>query len=433
MRDFIATDIAPVKHPDTPWAMAFLREAVETTSFPENQRMGARTRTMLALLKEHVPYHAAIIKKACAGGDHLPSAWEGPAGALVRKSFAELVVHLGAGFARVGRAPQCNEAGRWLLQGAIVARSDERYVPPTPPYRYVGDETGLVTLHFDAPIFVDLADNSVTPELMQQGWWEPWIDGVVQKSVGRGDIAVNVGANLGYHVLRIAHFTESPGRIFAFEPNPRIAKRLARTIQWGGLIKTAMLFPCAVADTVGEVDLIYTREMSGHGGLFPSCDNVWRPTEVHAALAGDVSQAVRSLQSPATTTIRVPSTTLDETVGRMVDHIHFLMIDTEQSEPLVLGGARELIARSTDLTIIMEWTNGEKTSPSHVMREKAIEMVEWLESQGFIFWGIEPSREDIFLVPATLTKLTAAQLLAVEGKADVFARRQPMARIRSIT
>jgi hypothetical protein len=174
MRDFIATDIAPVKHPDTPWAMAFLREAVETTSFPENQRMGARTRTMLALLKEHVPYHAAIIKKACAGGDHLPSAWEGPAGALVRKSFAELVVHLGAGFARVGRAPQCNEAGRWLLQGAIVARSDERYVPPTPPYRYVGDETGLVTLHFDAPIFVDLADNSVTPELMQQGWWEPW-------------------------------------------------------------------------------------------------------------------------------------------------------------------------------------------------------------------------------------------------------------------
>lgn len=423
MRDFGFAGPTPLAEPDAVWARAFFETAARLAATPIDSTASARGRAMHALVREHADYHVPAVARACGGLDRLSEAWAGPVGPALRTRLGELVVHLGAGFARVGRVPHCGPAGRALLPGAIVHAGPGHFVPQEPPYRYVGDETALVRLHFGAPIFIDLADNSVSPELMQQGWWEPWIDGVVQKVVGRGDIGVNIGANLGYYVLRIAYLAESPGRVFAFEPNPRIIRRLARSIQWAGLIKVVTLFPFAASDKPGRLEMTFTPEMSGHGGLFASSDQVWRPGNASPALPPEVARATETVFSPAATSVTIEATTLDETVGRLTDQIHFLMIDVEQAEPLVLAGGRDLIRRSRDLTIMMEWMNGARTSPSPEMRARGIEMIRWLAAEGFRFWTIEAELADIFARPSILTEQSVDDLLAIEGKIDLFIRR----------
>jgi FkbM family methyltransferase len=127
-----------------------------------------------------------------------------------------------------------------------------------------------------------------------------------------GDIAIDVGANVGEVSIVLSQRAGSTGRIYAFEPNPRIHRYLLGNLALNqcGNVTAANL---AVGASAGV-----TRMSDGR--------------------YDDMNRVVDSGE------IEVTCTTLDEAVP--AQPIAFLKVDVEGSELRVLEGARQTLARA---------------------------------------------------------------------------------------
>lgn len=417
---------------DASWIATFFAALARAARIEEPAFAGARTRVMARLAREHSAYHCAAVAGVCGAAGIAPG-WDGPARAALRTSFGEVVVHLAQGFARHGRVPHCGAAGRALLHGPALHEGDTPFVPARPPYRYAGNLTAEVQLNFGLPIFVDTADESVAPDIIRTGWWEPWIDGLVRRCVGPGDVAVNVGANFGYHALLMARSVEATGQVYAFEPNPRLVELLRCSLTWGGLQAMTHLLPFAASDAPGAMKFTSSRLEMGGGGFFRAAR---MPNEDHDDLTLRVLKgryrglddadlrAMGNALRMKSDVFDVHATTLDATVGRLVDAIHFLLIDAEGAEPRVLLGAKDLITRSRDLAMVVEWSNGVTYAITPEERQRARATIEWLAGEDFRFWKIGGDPRDTYALPAVLDPLSPEEVIGMEGYADLYVSRQ---------
>ncbi|MBV8159283.1 MAG: FkbM family methyltransferase [Acidimicrobiia bacterium] len=142
-----------------------------------------------------------------------------------------------------------------------------------------------------------------------------------------GDVAIDVGANIGLWCMGAARRVGPSGRIYAVEPDESNYARLVGNIERNGL---GWIFPdrLALADRPGPVTMYRPRyDHSGHPTL--GC----RP----------------EVDQPMT----VPAATLDEyCAARDVTHVDFLKSDVEGAELLVLRGGARLLG-SDDAPIIL--------------------------------------------------------------------------------
>lgn len=414
-----------VSCPDDQWMSEFYTVLAAAAAIDMPASASARSRAMAHLAHEQAAYHLGHVLHAVGDLKQVAAAWAGPARLLLSVSFREFVSHLASGFAAHGRVPHCGPVGRTLLPGPAEHAGPLPFMPTRPPYRYAGGDMAEVQLNFGLPIFVDTADDSVAPDIIRTGWWEPWIDGVVRKTLGRGDIAVNVGANVGYHTLLMASCVQDAGKVFAFEPNPRAHSLLRRSLTWGGLLGTTTLLPLAGGEKRGTAQFLVNRTFLGGGSFYEwSPDFAWTHLPGYASLADAELEAIRAAFRLSAEPIDVAVATLDDTVGRTVDQIHLLLMDVQQAEPQVLEGAADLIARSRDLTIIMEWGYGAKLAPNADMRSRAQAVVEKLADDGFLFWSIKGDPRDVYARPAILEPMSVADVMATDQFVDIFVRRR---------
>lgn len=384
-----------------------------------------RLRIPAGHVREHGDYHLGVVAREVGPVGVIEQAWRAGPPPILRVSFGELLSHLARSFALHGRVPHVGEAGRALVPDLFEHGAATPYAPTRPPYRYAGDGMAEVQLNFGLPIFVDTADDSVAPDIIRTAWWEPWIDGVVRRTVGPGDVVVNVGANVGYHALLMARCVESTGRVLAFEPNPRLVRLLRRSLTWGGLLGMTTLLPFAAAATRGTLRFAFNPLNLGNGQF--ASDRAQRELidATQAALLEPADgEALIAARRPKLVDIDVHCTTLDATVGRMVPEAHFLLIDVEGAEIDVLAGARELIQRSPDIAMIVEWSHTTSYVRSPEQRRKLEDMVAWLRQGGFCFWHIAPDARDHYVRPAMLTPMTVDDVLGMERYADLYISRR---------
>lgn len=378
----------------------------------------ARLRAGAQNARRPISYHLGNIARVTEHFGSLSSAWDAGGGPTIRISFAELTSHLATSFGLHGRTPHCGEAGRDLLPGAAEHIGPEQFVPERPFFRYAGDCMAEVTLNFGTPIFVDTTDDSVSPAIVRTGWWEPWTDGLVRKCLGPGDVAVNVGANVGYYTLLAAKRVQSKGRVFSFEPNPRLALLIMRSLRWGGLLGIVRIHQMALSDRAGTASFAADRHYMGAGTLVDS--------EHATRLSAATPKEVLSATFPQKTLLEVhdvETARLDDVIGSEVRDIHFMLIDTEGAEALVLAGSEQLIRRSRDLAMVVEWS-GAKVAKAKGRAAVAEEAVQRLAGDNFKFWLIEPDLRDAYARPAVLTPMTPDQVIAMERYADLFVCRQ---------
>ena len=438
--DIVATGLAdlgivlpPLTSPlDTAFMATFLEALAKTSTLAAAGHASARTRAMANLAQEHAAYHLAAVTHA-VGSPANVAVWDAPARAALRQSLGEFIAHLAQGFAQHGRVPHCGPQGRMLLAGPVAQDIEIPFIPARPYYRYAGNLSAEVQLNFGLPIFIDTADDSVSPDITRTGWWEPWIDGVVRKCVGPGDIAVNVGANLGYHALLMARCVESTGRVYAFEPNPRLIALFQRSLTWGGLLGMTHLMPFAASDKPGKMHFTASRAHMGGGSFFRAAhqpdenrnDSMMRALRArHPGMRDEDMRAMRDALHHEIDDFEVHATTLDNTVGKLSEAIHFLLIDAEGAEPQVLQGGKELIRRSRDLAMVVEWSNGVTYAISDEERARARETVEWLAGEDFKFWRIGGDTRCVYTRPAILDPLTPEEVIGMEGYADIFVCRR---------
>jgi FkbM family methyltransferase len=250
---------------------------------------------------------------------------------------------------------------------------------------FLGDRVLTSTHRGDALYLVPL-DLDLTPSIIRTGEWEPQVERTIISCLRAGDIAIDVGANVGYHTLAMASAVGSRGHIHAFEANPEIMRLLRATIAVNGLDRVS-LYESAALDKPGTVTLVTAPEHYGSGHV------------INDALSPGRDGAY-------SISVDVPAVTLDGVLADRVDHADLIRMDIEGSEPLALRGAETLIRRSPKLKIITEWSVGMMSYRADIRG-----FVDWLVELGFGFWLIEPGGALTSLAPSALLELPHRDVL----------------------
>lgn len=188
------------------------------------------------------------------------------------------------------------------------------------------------TLH-GIKYLIDPRDLIMAPQLIVYRQWEPDLTSYFCSQLHSNTVFVDVGANFGYFTcLAGAKIGNSgAGKVIAIEPNPALFKLLKAnsTINWS--MCDISLHACALGAQSGQVDL-------------------WIPED--RAANASLSNA------PGMNSVKVMLKTLDSLVGD-VPNVDILKIDVEGHEAAVLLGAEQMIARSRDIRVVMEWSQSQ--------------------------------------------------------------------------
>jgi FkbM family methyltransferase len=169
-------------------------------------------------------------------------------------------------------------------------------------------------------------DDWVANQVFWRGWngYEPETTVPFFELALRSRVTLDVGAHVGLFSLLAAH-ANPQGRVFAFEPHPTAFERLGRNVELNGLANIERVRAAAGASD-GEADFYF-----GETDAIPGSSSL-----SHAFMEGVPNVRRASVQ------VRSLDAFLAE---RAVGALDLMKLDTETTEPDVLRGCRESIAR----------------------------------------------------------------------------------------
>ena len=151
---------------------------------------------------------------------------------------------------------------------------------------------------------------------------------VMKRFVPRERASIDVGANTGVHTYFLARWSR---RVYAFEPNPRLAEYLQRAVSHNVTVSTTALSDSAGAATL-SIPRLHGLEADPYASLEPRVASL--RARSFAEAADEVEVRTEQLDSL-------------ELTG-----IGFIKIDVEGHELAVLGGARETLEREHPTLLI---------------------------------------------------------------------------------
>jgi FkbM family methyltransferase len=99
--------------------------------------------------------------------------------------------------------------------------------------------------------------------------YEARVQAVYESLLRPGDVAIDVGAHVGRHLIPMARCVAPTGRILAFEPLPTCRESLAVAFDqvWADLRPVVTIHGCALGDDSGRTEFVVAREAIGYSGL----------------------------------------------------------------------------------------------------------------------------------------------------------------------
>jgi len=149
------------------------------------------------------------------------------------------------------------------------------------------------------------------------GTWEPKVVNAVVEVVSPGMIALDAGAHSGFYTLLLSKLVGPDGLVISFEPLP---------VNFQILQENILLNNCSNIEAVNQA-------------------LVERPGELELALPDSNSSLLAgpAVHQSSNGSIFVPAISVDDFVRERKLPVHFLKIDVEGAEELVLKGARKTI------------------------------------------------------------------------------------------
>lgn len=195
------------------------------------------------------------------------------------------------------------------------------------------------------------------------GRYEPIESALLERVVKPGCVAVDLGANIGFHAVRMARCAGPAGRVYAFEPDPVNFALLKRNLEANGFAH-ATPEQKAISDKKGVLTLYRCAS---------------DPMD-HRTHPGDGQRAG----------IDVEAISLDDYFRDSGTHVDFIKMDVQGAEIKALNGMREVIARSPGLEMLVEfWPYGLRQcdeSPEHYLA--------MLQELGFHLFGYDEARAE---------------------------------------
>ena len=181
-----------------------------------------------------------------------------------------------------------------------------------------------------------------------------------------GDVAVDVGANIGLYTLLFSQLVGPRGQVHAFEPAPANARRLRVNLLLND-----------VANVSVEEAAVYSRDGSVTLNLFDDRLGSW-----HTLGRPELPDPFRPGHTLAPAgAIEVPAVTLDDYAARHgLEQIALLKVDVEGAEPDVLAGAAGLLEQKAVGAILFEVSLPQAESLGH----DGLEPFERLAAAGYV-------------------------------------------------
>lgn len=183
-------------------------------------------------------------------------------------------------------------------------------------------------------VYLAADDQSVTPHVVQDFYWESWISTwmINELTEGNYETFIDVGANGGYFSVLADPYVN---RVMMFEANPNLFAALDMTAF--GLNSKATVVCNAAWDKAGEtLDIRIPGDLIGSATVVDSVDLSTYPVDV----------------------IKVGTTTVDREVHALrLDGKMMIKIDVESAEEKVWHGMTETLEKFKP-TVLLEYTPG---------------------------------------------------------------------------
>lgn len=181
-------------------------------------------------------------------------------------------------------------------------------------------------------MFLDRRDFTIASHLLDSGAHEPLGTEIVKREIKRGDVVLDIGANIGYYTLIFAKLVGEEGKIFAFEPDPDNFALLNKNIK-ENKFENVVLINKAVSDNNGKTKLYLSEDNKGDHRIYNS---------------GDSRES-----------ITVETVCLDDFLKDYKDKIDFIKMDIQGAEGIALRGMVNTIKKNENIKILTEfWPRG---------------------------------------------------------------------------
>ena len=223
--------------------------------------------------------------------------------------------------------------------------------------------TKLITrLRTGQRIFVDGRDTGSGLSIVTRGYIEPDVMKVLQRAFTAGAVFLDIGANFGFYSIMAGGQIGPKGKIYAFEANPNLIDYIDRSVYINGLGRIVTIINKAVSDHAGAAQFGFSFAEIGGGSL---------------AKGEADAQAGSELQY-----IEVPLVRIDDVLpaGLVVD---CAKLDVEGNELAALRGMRNVIARSPNIQLVIEFF------PTLLGgADGAAQVLDFLTEMGLGYWRI---------------------------------------------
>jgi len=182
------------------------------------------------------------------------------------------------------------------------------------------------------------------------GKHEPETGAQLQRLLKPNMTFLDVGAHVGYYSRMASKIVGANGRVVAFEPNPSNHAMLKRNV---GAMDNVTLLQVALTEEEGTAELYDYLMMSASGSLH--YDETLRDVQL-STTSRDVDFAPRldGTFEPRKYTVRTaPIDALMRDLG--IEQVDVVKMDIEGAEMGALRGMKETIAKSPNLSLVMEY------------------------------------------------------------------------------
>jgi FkbM family methyltransferase len=218
-------------------------------------------------------------------------------------------------------------------------------------------------------MFLDSRD---TLGLLRDEVYEPLETELVKKEIKKGDVVLDIGANIGYYTLIFARIVGEEGKVFAFEPDPDNLALLKRNLEINGYQNT-ILITKAVSNKTEKIKLYLAEDDLGDHRIYNSHDG--------------------------RKSIEIEAIKLDDYFENYNGRIDFIKMDIQGAEGLATQGGFNLLNKNKTVKIVTEfWPIGLKRSGVEPM-----EYLKALSEHGFKLYHINEKEKRI--EPVSIPKL----------------------------
>lgn len=226
---------------------------------------------------------------------------------------------------------------------AVETRLGQLPSDPTYPRGplYFGDHTALVATRWGAKMLVDTRDAAIAPWLALDGLWEPHVTAWMQSTLSRGNVFVDVGANVGYFTLLGARLVGPEGLVVAVEAHPDLAGILRRNVVINGVHGYVTTHHRAAWSENTELQFNLREHFAGNSSI------------------GTLDSPSRAMLGDTERPISVQAVRLDDLLADLPRPVDVVKIDVEGAEVHAFAGLERTLEANPNLVIMFEWARAQ--------------------------------------------------------------------------